>query len=610
MCGIIGYIGKEKSLPILIKGLKALEYRGYDSAGIALIVNNKIETRKSVGQVKILEQSLKNKFNLDSHIGIGHTRWATHGIPNKPNAHPHSDCLKNISVVHNGIIENYKELKKYLQKNGHHFLSDTDSEIIPHLIEDFINKGKSFDRALSDTIKMIKGAYALVIINIKTPKILYATKFSSPLVIGVGKGENIIASDSSALVGRTKDVIYLKDGEIAKISKKDISITNLKNKKTPIEIVRLETDLEQAQKGDFPHFMLKEIFEGPEVIRLAYGGRINSNDGEVKLGGLEEIMNELKGIKRIMILACGTSYYAGLVGEYLFDEIAKIPTEVHFASEFRYKNKPFNEKTLAIVISQSGETADTLAALQKAKKHGLLTIGIVNTVGSTIARETNAGVYNHAGPEIGVASTKAFLSQLTIIFLIAIYLQKNEGNKNSSKKLLKEIERIPKKIKIILDQSKEIEKLARKYKNYENFLFLGRRYNYPVALEGALKLKEVSYIHAEGYCAGEMKHGPIAMISSKFPTVAIIPQNGISEKMFSNLEEIKARKGLIFAIATKGDNKIASLADDVFYIPKTIELLEPLLTIVPLQLFAYYIGIKRGYDVDKPRNLAKSVTVE
>lgn len=607
MCGIIGYIGKEKSKPILINGLKALEYRGYDSAGIAVLTNNRVNVRKSIGQVKVLEKSLANESDFNGHLGIGHTRWATHGSPSEANAHPHRDCLGRVFVVHNGIIENYKELKGYLQNQGHNFLSETDTEVVPHLIENFLNSGKDFDTALFDTLKMIKGAYALAIIDAKNPEILYATKLSSPLVIGVGSSENFLASDPSALIGKTKDVIYLNDGEIAKINQNNISVTNLKKQETPFEIVRLEWDLEQAQKGDFPHFMLKEIFEGPEVVRSAFRGRIKSEENLVKLGGLEQVANKLKRVKRLLILACGTSYYAGLVGEYLFEEIANLPTEVHFASEFRYRNEPFDKGTAVIAISQSGETADTLAAIQKSKKHGLMTLGIVNTVGSTIARETEAGVYNHAGPEIGVASTKAFLSQLTILAMMAIYLSKD---RSSTKILLEELEKIPKKIKTILTQSAKLEKLADKYKDYENFLFVGRRYNYPVALEGALKLKEISYIHAEGYGAGEMKHGPIAMISKNFPTMAIVPQNSVSEKMFSNLEEIKARNGPIFAIATEEDEKILELADDVFYIPKTIELFEPLLTVVPLQLLAYYIGTKRGFDVDKPRNLAKSVTVE
>lgn len=437
MCGIVGYIGKEKSLPILINGLKALEYRGYDSAGVAALSNKKVEVIKSVGQVKILEKALKDKIGLASHLGIGHTRWATHGIPNKTNAHPHSDCQKRIFVAHNGIIENYKELKKYLKNRGHSFTSDTDTEVVPHLIEDFLRSNHDFNTALLNTLKMIKGAYAFAIIDSKNPHTLYAVRFSSPLVIGVGKGENFLASDPSALIEKTKDVIYLKDGEIAEITKDDISITNLKKQKTPLKITRLEWNLEQAQKGNYPRFMLKEIFEGPEIALSALRGRLK---------GLEQVADKLKKTKRLLILACGTSYYAGLVGEYLFEEIAKIPTEVHFASEFRYREEPFEKGTVAIAISQSGETADTLAAIRKAKKHGLLTLGIVNTVGSTIARETDAGVYNHAGPEIGVASTKAFISQLTILTLMAVYLSKSNRH-SSNNALLQELEKIPKKNK-------------------------------------------------------------------------------------------------------------------------------------------------------------------
>src|SRR3989338_5484334 len=606
MCGIIGYIGKNEALPVLVAGLKTLEYRCYDSAGIAILCDNAVKLKRSVGQVENLEKIL-NPAEFLGHLGIAHTRWATHGIPSEANAHPHHDCQQRIFIVHNGIIENYKELKEYLSVKGHVFTSETDTEVAAHLIEDFLKKESDFKSAFLSALKMITGAYALAVIDQQNPDTLYAAAFSSPLVIGVGNGENFLASDPSALVSKTKDVIYLQDGEIAKINQNNISITNLEKQETPFEIVRLEWDLEQAQKGDFPHFMLKEIFEGPEVVRSAFRGRIKSEENLIKLGGLEQVSDKLKKIKRLIILACGTSYYAGLVGEYLFEEIAKLPTEVHFASEFRYREEPFDEGTAILAISQSGETADTLAAIQKSKKHDLMTLGIVNTVGSTIARETEAGVYNHAGPEIGVASTKAFLSQLTILAMMAIYLSKD---KSSTKVLLEELEKIPEKIKIILTQSTKLEKLAEKYKDYENFLFVCRRYNYPVALEGALKLKEISYIHAEGYGAGEMKHGPIAMITENFPTMAIIPKNSVSEKMYSNLEEIKARKGPIFAITTEENKEISSLTKDIFYIPKTIEPLEPLLTIVPLQLFAYYIGTKKGFDVDKPRNLAKSVTVE
>ncbi len=608
MCGIVGYIGKEEALPILINGLKALEYRGYDSAGVAVFSKNGIREKKSVGHVEVLEKAVNDSHDFKGNLGIAHTRWATHGAPSEANAHPHSDCSRRVFLVHNGIIENYKELKNYLSERGHIFKSETDTESVAHLIEDFLKEGNDFKTALFDALKMVRGAYALAIVDANNPEILYAAKLSSPLVIGVGSGENFLASDPSAIIGKTRDFIYLKDGEVAEITRDEINITNLEKQPTPLEIVRLEWNLEQAQKGDFPHFMLKEIFEGPEVVRSAFRGRIKSEEGLVKLGGLEQVADKLQKIKRLVILACGTSYYAGLVGEYLFEEIAKLPTEVHFASEFRYRDEPFEEGTAVLVISQSGETADTLAALRKAKEKGLLTLGIVNTVGSTIARETNAGVYNHAGPEIGVASTKAFLSQITVLVLMAVYFSKDKNSLIEN--LLKELEKIPEKIEKILLQASVIEKLALKYKNHNDFLFIGRRYNYPTALEGALKLKEVSYIHAEGYGAGEMKHGPLAMISLNFPTMAIVPENSVSEKIYSNLEEIKARKGPILAIATEGDKKISSLANDVIYVPKTIEPLEPLLTVVPLQLFAYYAGVKRGFNVDKPRNLAKSVTVE
>lgn len=608
MCGIIGYIGKDESLPILINGLKALEYRGYDSAGVAIFSNNKVICKRSVGEVANLEKTIGNVSGFKGNIGIAHTRWATHGIPNENNAHPHQDCKGRVFLVHNGIIENYEELKDYLIKRGHIFKSETDTESVAHLIEDFMQKGSDFKTSFFDALKMIKGSYALLVADAKNPGILYAAKFSSPLVIGVGHNENFLASDSSALVGKTRKVIYLNDGEVAEITRDSVHITNLKNERVSFEIIQLEWDLERAQKGKFEHFMLKEIFEGPEVIKSALRGRLKSKESLVKLGGLEQVREKLNKVKKLVILACGTSYYAGLIGKYLFEEISKLPTEVHFASEFRYSNQPFEKDTVAILISQSGETADTLAALRKTKENGLLTLGIVNVVGSTIARETDAGVYNHAGPEIGVASTKAFISQITTLVLMAVYLIKDKNYLHDD--LLKELDKIPEKIEKILSSSSIIEKVAEDYKDFDNFLFVGRCYNYPTALEGALKLKEISYIHAEGCGAGEMKHGPIAMISDDFPTMAIIPKNSVYEKMYSNLEEIKARKGPIVAIATEGDSKICSVADDVIYIPKTIEPLEPLLAIVPLQLFAYYVGLRRGYNVDKPRNLAKSVTVE
>ncbi len=611
MCGIVGYIGKQKALPILLKGLKALEYRGYDSAGVVVLTSSGPKIKKQAGEVKILENSLLGE-DWDGGLGISHTRWATHGVPSQANAHPHSDCSGNVFLVHNGIIENHKELKNYLSKKGHQFVSETDTEIVPHLIEEFLKEGKNFRAAFFNTLKMIRGSYAFAAFYAKNPNVLYAAKLSSPLVIGVGEGEHFLASDPAPLIGFTSKVIYLKDGEVAEIRKEKLAVANLEEEPLPVEIERLEWTLEQAQKGNFPHFMLKEIFEGPEVVESALRGRLKAEEGLVKLGGLESIEEKLKEIDRLLVLACGTSYYAGLVGEYIFEEIAQIPTEVHFASEFRYRNEPLSQTMASLAISQSGETADTLSALRKAKHNGLLTLGIVNVVGSSIARETDAGVYNHAGPEIGVASTKVFLSQLAILMLMALYLfrLKKGGFNNFHHQLMEELENISSKIKLVLKEAPLVEDLAEKYKKFNNFLFLGRRYNYPIALEGALKLKEITYVHAEGYGAGEMKHGPLAMIGPDFPTVAIVPQNSVSQKMYSNIEEIKAREGPVLAIATEGDLKIKSLADEVFYIPPTLEPLEPMIAVLPLQLFAYYLGVKRGYNVDKPRNLAKSVTVE
>jgi glucosamine--fructose-6-phosphate aminotransferase (isomerizing) len=607
MCGIVGYSGKSGALPILISGLFALEYRGYDSAGIALISEKKIHRVRSVGPVAVLQDVLKRE-KYESNIGIGHTRWATHGEPDEKNAHPHMDCLGRIAVVHNGIIENYKEIRDYLIKKGHVFSSETDTEIIPHLIEDLLKEGRNFRDAFCNSVSMIHGAYAIAVLDAQNDTKIYATRVASPLVIGVGGGENFLASDPSALVGKTKEIIYLKDGEIAEITPSEINITNLSNHVVPHEIVELEWTLEQAQKGDFPYFMMKEIFEEPETVLSAMRGRIDRKNGTIRLGGLENVKEKLRNAKRIIIIACGTSFYAGLLGEYLFEEIAGIPTEVQTASDFRYRKEPFHEGTVMLAISQSGETADTLAALKKAKECGLFTLGLVNTVGSSIARETDAGVYNHAGPEIGVASTKAFVSQYTILVLMALFLSKTK--KSDIKNIITELELIPEKISSILKQAPRIEVLAKKYAKYQDFFFLGRRYGYPVAMEGALKLKEISYIHAEGYGGGEMKHGPIAMINSEFPTVAIALNNTVSEKMYSNIQEIKARKGLVIAIANEKNKENLVLADDVFVIPETIELLEPLLAIIPLQIFAYSVGVLRGNNIDKPRNLAKSVTVE
>lgn len=588
MCGIAGYIGKKEGLPIVLNNLRKLEYRGYDSAGVAFFNSDaEIKLIKAVGKFDNLEKLVQGEQALTGTAAIGHTRWATHGVPNEVNAHPHYDCKKEIFLVHNGIIENYKELKEELSAKGHRFRSQTDTEVAAHLIEEY-----GFERAL----KKIVGAYALAVINKNEPHKIYVARLGSPLVIGVGKKECYIASDPTALAGLVKKVIYLKEGQRGVLSWGEFKIGPARPK---IEI--LDINPEQAKKGNFPHFMLKEIFEGPEVVAAALRGRLSKTF--VKLGGLESVAEKLKKIKRLEIISCGTSHYAGLFGKQLFEEIAGLPAETHLASEYRYNNNPVQKRTAAIFISQSGETADTLAALRKANNRKYLTLGIVNGVGSSIARETIAGVYNHAGPEIGVASTKAFLSQLSVLSLMSLYLKEN-------KKLMAELLLIPNKIKSILQRSEQIKLLAQKYAPYKNFLYLGRGYNYPVALEGALKLKEISYIHAEGYAGGEMKHGPIALIDKDFPTIAIVPQNDLYDKMISNLEEIKARSGQILAIASEGDKTIAKLADNVIYIPRTLKQLEPMLSIVPLQLFAYYAAVLRGCDVDKPRNLAKSVTVE
>lgn len=606
MCGIVGYVGRQQALPVLLDGLAALEYRGYDSAGVAIFADDNTTRLRKVGPVSVLKEAAMN--GITGGIGIGHTRWATHGEPNETNAHPHADCNEAFFIVHNGIIENYKELRQVLKEKGHTILSDTDTELVAHLWEDFAKETGDIKTGFFETVRSIQGAYALVGVAKSDPSTIYASRLSSPMVIGVGENEHFIASDPSALVGRTQNVVYLNDGEIAQITETELKVADLNEQPSSYKVEQFEIDLEQAQKGSYPHFMLKEIFEGPEVVRTTFRGRLKTKDNIVKLGGLEQVEQELKQVKRLIITACGTSYYAGLMGEYLFEELTRLPVEVQFASEFRYREEPFDKNTAVLAISQSGETADTLAALRKAQENNLLTLGVVNTVRSTIARDTDAGVYNHAGPEIGVASTKAFLSQMTVLTLIAAYMARER--KDLYKQILQELEQVPDKIENILEQHEKIAVIAEKYKNYKNFLFLGRRYNYPVALEGALKLKEISYIHAEGYGAGEMKHGPIAMIDENFPTVAIVPQNSVTEKMYSNLEEIKARRGPIMAIATEGDERIKSLTEDVIYVPSTVEPLEPFLTVVPLQLFAYYVGTGLGFDVDKPKNLAKSVTVE
>ena len=611
MCGIVGYVGKQKSLPILLEGLKALEYRGYDSAGVAFLSaeDKEIKDVKKVGAVsELMDAVLKGKED-SGKVGIAHTRWATHGEPTVENTHPHCDEKRKVFVVHNGIIENYRELRERLKEKGYKFKSETDTEVIAHLIASFLEEGNDPKDSLLKALSLIEGTYGLVVMYSDRPKTLYVARKSSPLVLGVGDGENFIASDPSALIGKTRKVIYLKEDEVAEVDEKEIKVTNISDEPVEYEVTRLEWNLEEVRKGDFEHFMLKEIHEGPEVVRSACRGRLKVRDGKVKLGGLEDVSERLKSISKITIVSCGTSFYAGMVGKYLFEEISGIPVEVEQASEFRYREGPLDPDSVLLAISQSGETADTLAALQKAKDRGILTLGIVNMVGSSIARETDAGVYNHAGPEIGVASTKAYLSQITVLTLMALF-NSDPKSRFSYRALLRELDSVPDLITEILAKADEIKTLAEKYSKYDDFLFIGRRYGYPVALEGALKLKEISYIHAEGYSAGEMKHGPIALVDESFPTMAITLNNEMFGKMSSNVEEIKARKGPVLAIATEGDRRVESLVDDVFYIPSISEPLEPLLAVVPLQLFAYYVGVSRGINVDRPKNLAKSVTVE
>jgi len=609
MCGIVGYIGKKSANDVVLAGLKALEYRGYDSAGIALLNKNQGQVIKQVGRVEGLEKALVDAGSPTSHMAIGHTRWATHGAPTLNNAHPHTNREETIFVVHNGIIENYAELREGLEKEGYVFISQTDTEVIPQLIDFYYRELKDFTKAFERALGDLRGAYAVVAMTSDEPDKLFVARLSSPLVVGVGKNEFVIASDPTAIMQHTKEVIYLQDNEIAVITPKRCDIKDLKRaQKVLRRAERLDFDTEAASLGDYPNFMLKEIHEAPQTIRSATLGRIRPETNTVKLGGLESVISQLDYIDRLVIVACGTSYYAGLVGEYLIEELAGIPVEVQLASEFKYRNEPFSRSTALLAISQSGETADTIAALKKVEDYGVLRLGVVNTVGSTIARMTDAGVYCHAGPEQAVASTKAFIAQVTVLTLIALKLSK--GSSKLYKPILHELDELPAKAEAVLKQAKAIEKIAKKYKDHRDFLFIGRHFSYPCALEGALKLKEVSYIHAEGYAAGEMKHGPLAMIDKGFPTFALACDSPLLEKTYSNIEEIKARKGPVIAVATEGNKTIKKLADDIIYIPETLEETQPILMAIVMQLFSYYVATGKNLNVDRPRNLAKSVTVE
>jgi glucosamine--fructose-6-phosphate aminotransferase (isomerizing) len=606
MCGIVGYLGKKSALGPVISGLKALEYRGYDSAGVAYLDGKQCAVIKQVGRVEELEKELpKTKTGL----AIGHTRWATHGAPTITNAHPHYNQDKTICVVHNGIIENFAAIKKELEELGYEFRSETDTEVIPNLIDYYLRKTKSFEKAFEKTLLDLQGAYAIVAIHAKDPERLYAARLSSPLILGTGKDEYILASDPTAVMEHTKNVVYIDDYEMLVVDKTKYHIKNIKRSKTIKRLAeKLDFDFEQAQLGDYPNFMLKEIFEAPQTIRSATLGRIKPESSTIKLGGLESVVQQLDFIDRIVIVACGTSYYAGLVGEYLIEELAGVPVEVQLASEFKYRHEPLNRSTAILAISQSGETADTLAALKKFEGYGILRLGIVNAVGSSIARMTDAGVYCHAGPEQAVASTKAFIAQVTVLLLMALHMADNRTP--YFRALLKELDDLPKKAEAVLAQADKIKKLAEKYSSHRDFLYIGRGYAYPCALEGALKLKEISYIHAEGYAAGEMKHGPLAMIDRQFATFAIATNGELLDKTYSNIEEIKARGGPVVALATEGNKHIKKLVNDVIYIPDTAEQTQPILVAIVLQLFSYYAAMKLGKNVDRPRNLAKSVTVE
>lgn len=612
MCGIVGYIGDKQAYPILLKGLKRLEYRGYDSAGIALM-NGHINLYKCKGKVSDLENFVDGK-NLEGTTGIGHTRWATHGPPNDTNAHPHYSQSKDLVIIHNGIIENYLPLKEGLSKRGFTFRSDTDTEVLIHLIE-YIRDHENIplEEAVRLALNEVVGAYAIVIMSQKEPGKLIAAKKSSPLVIGIGEGEYFIASDATPIIEHTKNVVYLEDEEIAVVEKdKDLKIFTIRNHEITPYVQKLQMELEALEKGGYEHFMLKEIYEQPRSIKDSMRGRLHPDIGMVSLGGIIEYQNKFVNADRIIIVACGTSWHAGLVAEYLFEDLARIPVEVEYASEFRYRDPIISENDIVIAISQSGETADTLAALQLAKSKGATIIGVCNVVGSTIARSTHAGTYTHAGPEIGVASTKAFTAQVTVLTLMALMIGHKRGTIPESRyrQLLGELETIPGKVEAVLKTNDQVKYLAGIYKDVRNFLYLGRGVNFPVALEGALKLKEISYIHAEGYPAAEMKHGPIALIDDDMPVVVIATKNSVYEKILSNIQEVKARGGKLIAIVTKGDTDVQTMADYTIEIPEVDEILSPLLAVVPLQLLAYHVAVMRGANVDQPRNLAKSVTVE
>jgi len=608
MCGIVGYVGPRKAYPLLMEGLQRLEYRGYDSAGVALLEQGGIVIQKSAGKIATLIEKLKD-CDFFGTTGIAHTRWATHGEPNDINAHPHTGMTGKIAVVHNGIIENFAALKEVLKRQGHIFKTETDTEILAHLIEEYYEG--NLLQAVRRALTQVEGTYGIAVISTDSPDVMVAARSGSPLVVGCGEGENFVASDVAALLRHTNRVVYLQDGELAEITPGGFSITTIDDVVVSPHLQEISWSLDMIEKGGFDHFMLKEIFEQPDTLKNAMRGRLNFADATTRLNGLNLQYDELRHIRRIILTACGTSWHAALIGEYIIEEYARIPVEVEYASEFRYRSPIIHPGTVVFVISQSGETADTLAAMREAKRKGATCLGICNVVGSTIARESDGGVYIHAGPEIGVASTKAFTSQIMVLSLITILLSRMRNmSYEKGEELINAINTVPEQVKQVLALNDDIKAIAEKYHHKDNFLYLGRGVNFPVALEGALKLKEISYIHAEGYPAAEMKHGPIALIDENMPVVVLAPQDSVYSKITSNLQEIKARKGRIIAVATEGDERIRDLADEVIYLPRVHEFIVPIVATIPLQLMAYHMAVLRACDVDQPRNLAKSVTVE
>jgi glucosamine--fructose-6-phosphate aminotransferase (isomerizing) len=611
MCGIVGYTGHREAYPIIIKGLKRLEYRGYDSTGVALH-NGTLKVYKKKGKVAELEEAVVGK-NLHANAGIGHTRWATHGEPNDRNAHPHQSASGKLAMIHNGIIENYAQLKNELVRKGYTFKSDTDTEVLLNFIEEIRNNNNcSLEEAVRVALKRVVGAYVILLLDADDPETIIAARKGSPLVIGVGKGEHFLGSDASPMLEYTKEVVYVNDYELAIIRPDELILKNLGNEKLTPYVQKLDIDLAAIEKGGYDHFMLKEIFEQPQTIYDCLRGRLDAEAGTITMSGIQQYADQIIKANRIIMIACGTSWHAGLVAEYIFEELCRINVEVEYASEFRYRNPVINEGDVIIAISQSGETADTLVAIETAKSKGAIILGVVNVVGSSIARASHGGAYTHAGPEIGVASTKAFTAQLAVLTMIALKIGHTKGTISSERyhNLLHELNEVPEKVAWILKQADHIRTIAEKYKDARDFLYLGRGYNFPVALEGALKLKEISYIHAEGYPAAEMKHGPIALVDETLPVVFVATRDAYHEKVVSNMQEIKARKGMVVSVITEGDSTSAELSNNVMIVPEADEIVGPMLSVVPLQLLAYYIGVSKGLDVDKPRNLAKSVTVE